>query len=451
MKYLNLIEILLVVEKLYYLIKNKMKKLIVLLFLIYNCFIYSQTVMGWCNIPSSTNGNVLTLNNYNNKLIAGGTFNQAGTVQVNNIASFDGVNWQNLGKGVRSGTNATQVYETMVYNNELYAVGNFDSCGTVACNSLAKWDGSNWFAIGASVLTPSLPLFAIKIFNNELYVAGTFTSIGGVTANNIAKWDGTNWAPLGNGIIGTYVNDLEVYNNKLYAVGSFSVAGGSPANHIAEWDGTNWSSLGGGLSEASLCLYVNNNLLLIGGVNNGVSQFNGTVISTHSTPSPVYIMRNMVYFNNRLIAVGGLSNVYQKNVVEFNNNNSNWTQIGTGINNYTKGMTIFNNELYIGGKFNTSQNSPYNYIAKYCDVTTVKENEVLNSVTLFPNPTNNKFSITTTEPINFTLFDVLGREILKEKITSPSKEIDLREFAIGIYFAIAEINGSKKIIKLIKE
>jgi hypothetical protein len=54
-------------------------------------------------------------------------------------------------------------------------------------------------------------------------VGGTFTSAGGQPANRIAKWDGTNWWALGSGFIST-ITALAVNGTNLYAGGNFTSA-----------------------------------------------------------------------------------------------------------------------------------------------------------------------------------------------------------------------------------
>jgi hypothetical protein len=82
---------------------------------------------------------------------------------------------------------------------------------------------------------------ALAVFDDgsgaALYAGGTFTSAVGVAANSIAKWNGSSWSALGSGVNGT-VNALTVFDDgsgpALYAGGSFNV---SPAgdSFLAKW------------------------------------------------------------------------------------------------------------------------------------------------------------------------------------------------------------------------
>ncbi|MFH0982846.1 MAG: hypothetical protein V2A79_15090, partial [Planctomycetota bacterium] len=71
-----------------------------------------------------------------------------------------------------------------------------------------------------------------------LYAGGYFTWAGDVPANSIAKWNGTQWSALGSGM-NRYVHALTVFDDgtgpALYAGGSFTTAGGLASSYIASW------------------------------------------------------------------------------------------------------------------------------------------------------------------------------------------------------------------------
>jgi hypothetical protein len=102
-------------------------------------------------------------------------------------------------------------------------------------------------------------IYAVTVFDDgggpALYAGGTFTTAGGVAANSIAKWNGTSWSALGSGmaggVFGPFVGVLAVFDDgsgpALIAGGSFSTAGDVPANNLAKWNGTSWSALGSGM------------------------------------------------------------------------------------------------------------------------------------------------------------------------------------------------------------
>lgn len=86
--------------------------------------------------------------------------------------------------------------------------------------------------------------------NNNVYAGGIFTSSGSNAINRIAKWNGSEWSALGDGFNNT-VNALAVdSNNNVYAGGNFIRAGGVSANRIAEL-----------LNSSIADVYVNNNFI----------------------------------------------------------------------------------------------------------------------------------------------------------------------------------------------
>src|SRR6185436_5579096 len=117
----------------------------------------------------------------------------------------------------------------------LFAGGGFTLAGGNAANRIAKWDGTNWSALGAGLYNNLNPanVNAMTVFDDgsgpALYVGGTFITAGDVEAISIARWDGTSWSDLDVGTNGT-VTALAAFDGALYVGGSFSFTGAGPAN-----------------------------------------------------------------------------------------------------------------------------------------------------------------------------------------------------------------------------
>src|SRR5947207_797535 len=105
--------------------------------------------------------------------------------------------------------------------------GYFTNAGGVTASYIARWDGSCWSALGSGITGPYPNVFvlALAVSGDDLYAGGYFTNAGAVPANSIAKWDGSTWSALGSGMNYT-VSALAVSGSNLYAGGSFSTAGG---------------------------------------------------------------------------------------------------------------------------------------------------------------------------------------------------------------------------------
>jgi hypothetical protein len=211
---------------------------------------------------------VNAITNINNDIYVGGIFTQAGAVSVNHIVKWDGANWDDVGSGVHYGFGTPRVYTMININNNIYVGGGFDSAGTIAANSVAKWSGTAWENLGTGIYLNSgffAYVFALSIIDNDLYVGGYFDRAGGNSISNIAKWDGSNWSPLGYGVNYTVLS-LGKLGTNLYVGGVFTQAGGNLMSYIARWNAVTetWSPLGTGVSSQVRSITITPALLITG-------------------------------------------------------------------------------------------------------------------------------------------------------------------------------------------
>ncbi len=192
-------------------------------------------------------------------LYAGGFFTQAGGVAVARVARWDGMNWHDVGGGVAVSAGVASVRALHVVHDgdqdSLIVGGAFDQAGSRSTQNIARWDGTNWSALGGGLDDMVLD---VTVFDDgtgpAIYAATTFfnTDNGGVW-----KFDGNAWSVVGLGVNPSpttgQVNALEVFDDgsgaRLVAGGIFTIAGGKPVAHIAQWDGESWTDVGGGLNE----------------------------------------------------------------------------------------------------------------------------------------------------------------------------------------------------------
>jgi hypothetical protein len=222
------------------------------------------------------NGTVYGLAEWNGELVAAGSFTTAGGQTVNNVARWDGADWQTLASpGGQVGVNAT-VRALATWNGNITVGGAFTTAGGQAATHIARWDGKAWHALTSNGQNGiSGPVYALAEWNGDLIAGGTFVTAGNQTVNNIARWDGTAWHPLtSNGQIGVggpnpvLVYALCSWNGDLIAGGTFATAGGQTVNRIARWDGTAWHPLtsgSAGMNDAVYALTVWDDNLLAGG------------------------------------------------------------------------------------------------------------------------------------------------------------------------------------------
>ncbi len=177
-----------------------------------------------------------------------GNFTTIGGVAANRVARWDGSNFNAMGTGAALPINVV----TVGYDGNVYVGGSFASVGGVAnTDGIAYWSGSVWNAMGTGVSSGVATVDAIAIGKDgNVYVGGQFSGMGGVAnTSGIAAWNGSAWSALGTGITSPAVNALVVgANGLLYAFGFFTSAGGVTVENIAVWNGSAWADVGGGLN-----------------------------------------------------------------------------------------------------------------------------------------------------------------------------------------------------------
>ena len=253
---------------------------------------------------NGTNGYVFAITIYNGRIIVGGSFNTAGGLQANNIASYDPVTqlWSPLGAGISG-----EVKTLAVYGGQLYAGGQFNSPGS----NIARWNGSTWSNVGSGT---NGQVLALHVFSNNLIVGGQFNNAGGVSASNIAIWNGSTWSALGSGLTGSgsRVRDISVLSGDIVACGRFNVGSG---NNVARWNGTQWVAFGS-------------------------QQFDDEV-------NAVVVFNGQLYAGGKFEQIGSADAKY---IARWTG--SQWEEVGGGLNdNEVTDITVYGGELIVSGNF----------------------------------------------------------------------------------------------------
>ncbi|MBI4580229.1 MAG: hypothetical protein HY718_11035 [Planctomycetes bacterium] len=129
------------------------------------------------------------------ELVAAGLF----TSPAKNIARWNGSAWLALTTGV-SGTANTLLTWDGGSGNALYVGGFFTSAGSVTDTvRIARWNGSAWSALGQGLRDePVNALAGLQDGNGPaLYAGGQFTFAGTLSTRRVARWDGSSWSALG--------------------------------------------------------------------------------------------------------------------------------------------------------------------------------------------------------------------------------------------------------------
>lgn len=221
----------------------------------------------WEAFSNGSNGSIYSIDIASDGTIyAAGDFTTIGGVTVNNIARWNGSSWSSL----ETGTNGPVLKIKFSETGALFVGGLFSAAGGITVNNITKWENNTWSALVDNATNVSGTNNEIRSIafdeNNNLYVGGNFDMAGGVSAARIARWNGTNWTALGYGTSG-FVQAIESIGEYLYVGGNFSIAGNKTVNRIARFNKNNesWESLGNGLSGNVNTITSNGTYIYVGG------------------------------------------------------------------------------------------------------------------------------------------------------------------------------------------
>ncbi|HEY0679516.1 MAG TPA: T9SS type A sorting domain-containing protein [Chitinophagaceae bacterium] len=220
----------------------------------------------WSALAPIDCGQVRSLAVFNNELYVIAYFPTLAPYPEPVIAKWNGSAWSTVGTGLKF----NQLYSMAAFNGALYVAGDSvnDGGGYVYHSGIVKWDGNNWTDVSMQL---NGPVYAMAEYNGDLYAGGQFNYAGDTPVSQIARWNGSEWSALGAGIgmsdsWYTAVTSLAVYDGSLYAGGKFYYAGGMPANNIARWDGANWHNVSSGTNNMIYSLLNFNNSIIAGGI-----------------------------------------------------------------------------------------------------------------------------------------------------------------------------------------
>jgi len=407
-------------------------------------------------VGKGTDGTVYELyaDNANGKLYVGGKFQQVdSTITANNIAyvteSGGAYTWHALGSGVNG-----EVHAIVPFNNNLFVAGSFTQAGSTSVNNIAYWDGSMWHAAGC--LTGKVK--DLIVYNNELYAAGQFDLCAGLIDVNFARWDGTTWTGF-SGLIGQ-VNTMEVEGSDLLLGGNFNY--GSLATNVIKWNSTNgfvpftnglenevndFEKYGDTVYAVSARTAVNDSNLVNKLISN--TWLPESPYLTSSFFSPQAISFNTLCNHNDTFMMGGsfyllpiVGNTAQNTYSLFNPGGlSNWMNVDSAVYK----MTIFKGELIAAGKFKYGSyglgwNSvPLNGITRkvYSLPTSVQDlSKSGKTMLVYPNPASAASSLIVENSFGadqLSVSDLRGKIIVAAPVSGSKISVKLPQLSAGTY------------------
>ncbi len=194
-------------------------------------------------------GQVNVIASKDSNVYVGGIFDTAGSVPVKNIAHWNGSTWQAMGAGIRFDNIGSINAIIEMPNGDVYVGGSFDTAGTVPAKNIARWNGTEWSAVGSLDFTGGGRVEAFAMDSNRLYVGGAFGNYSD-SMRSLAMWDGSAWHSVGGGVMGD-VRDISFYDGSLYVMGRFSEVGYEALEtwNIAKWQVREPDTTGKGASQ----------------------------------------------------------------------------------------------------------------------------------------------------------------------------------------------------------
>jgi trimeric autotransporter adhesin len=329
---------------------------------------------------SSSVNEVFTLGLLPNEgILAGGSFDLAGSAEVSNVAKFDGSSWSRIGSGLQPITGAISSL-SLLPNGDVIAAGSFRSLSGVPAASIARWNGIQWNPLGDGIVSNfGSNTVTVVLSNGDVVANGTFRAADGTLISGLARWNGTSWSALGTGAPQSVRALARTAEDHVIAAGQFSTAGGVAANNIAKWDGTNWTALGSGLgipnsgsSITELAVLPNGDVVAGGSFTaspgstiRNLARWNGTAWSAVGTSGTISPSALLVTSNGDLLSTGFPSTPsgFTSHVARWNG--STWTTIGPTIRFASALLQLVNGDLILAGDLASSTSTTGPRIARF--------------------------------------------------------------------------------------
>lgn len=290
-----------------------------------------------------------------------------------NAIKWDGSRWEPLGRPRNESTATTVVLFDS--RDTLYAGGEKNSSGVT--DVIEKWDGTEWLPVG--IMPSDVPASYMQVkqlvsnSNGTIYAAGEFEYAGKEKVCNIAKYNGSQWSALGTGFDGA-INKLIVDSTgNLFATGEFTtiVTDNDSACGVAKWNGTAWSPLGTGTgsvySFSDAIAIAEGSTLFISSSTEGVLQWDGESWTTTKL-NYVSSINDMAVDGNGTLYCTAYDNMASGKWIQNikKREAGRWVNLRGSFNGevYTLLFDSLSN-LYVGGHFNSAVTAMVNNIAQW--------------------------------------------------------------------------------------
>ncbi len=429
------------------------------------CPIFGVSQWPECADAEFTGNSVYDLEVIDENLFITGGFSEINGENLNGLAHWDGTSWGDV-PSTSGGLTIVQ------YGDSLVVGGSFnDQGGVQGCNAIAAFHEEQWHTMGGGIQAPAGDIKGMAIdLNNCLIVVGAFSELGGIEPiQRVAKWDGTQWEDIGGfqGFVGE-PETATVFNGDVFVGGAFAFADQDvPSPNLARWDGEQWIAVETGTNGTVKEIYPSeeHGFMYIGGLFSdaagetamGIAKFDGTNTSAIAEIGFNNAARSICVYRDQIYAAGAfteLSNGQPMNsIARFDG--VSWQPVGGGIGGSVFDMEVYQDELYVAGGLQwagNESNQVSGVVRWYLHPDSVTWgvpdlipdfDQKIDQLLVYPNPAE-KGQITLESEHSYDLlliFDQRGTLVVREK-RSPSDRYDIADLASGTYQLITVAQGT---------
>ena len=253
------------------------------------------------------------------------------------------------------------------YQNEVIIAGDWLDYGNIpGTTDIVAWDGENFHSFyGGGDWPTGFGNNDVIVFKDSLFICGIGGGIPGLgNLSGIVGFNGSNWYYPG-GLSSSSLKCMEVFKDELYVGGLCGIELGSliPMRNIARYDGTEWHSLNGGFYNGYVtCMTVDEDeeMLYVGGwfsktwdglVAYDVVGWDGEQWHSIGVPALDSQITSMCFYRGQLYVTGNFT------IDQYGNelfhaarwDGANWQPMEGGMYGVGFAMTVYQDELYIGG------------------------------------------------------------------------------------------------------
>jgi len=300
-------------------------------------------------------------------LYLGGEFYTESAVPYT-IARWNSVEWEPMNLGDDGSVNCF-----CEHGGDLIVGGNFSDIGGISAENIARWDGAQWWALGAGL--PETANDGVKnlVSSPEGILAsgrivGILDPADGIH-DRIVRWDGVSWSAFAQNLRSTYsVLDFAVAGGAVYACGLFLFESTTATARTVVWDGAAWQPVGAPGSTVAVSLFVLNDELYAGG--SKVHKWTGESWVPSGPNTTVTGIEELQWFREAWVILGsfstvnGLSTVAHRIAFE-DTAKQLWAPACTGLSGGVWCIARYQNDVVVAGDFQRIGSQFVGYIAKW--------------------------------------------------------------------------------------